>query len=110
MFKLNYAMLFQNNLHCEIFTALHASNKGKSRDGSRRDSAHMPLPDTTAVDGFSDIGGTHVHRRRGKLSYYINASKKCIFEHLKSRTHIFIFASDFLLFALSWYHYLLIKC
>ncbi|XP_019755741.1 zinc transporter ZIP11 isoform X2 [Dendroctonus ponderosae] len=47
-----------------MMLALHASNKGKSRDGSRRDSAHMPLPDTTAVDGFSDIGGTHVHRRR----------------------------------------------
>ncbi|XP_050311593.1 zinc transporter ZIP11 isoform X2 [Anthonomus grandis grandis] len=47
-----------------MMLALHASNKGKSRDGSRRDSAHLPLPDTTAVEGFTDIGGTFVHRRR----------------------------------------------
>ncbi|KAL1517187.1 hypothetical protein ABEB36_000984 [Hypothenemus hampei] len=47
-----------------MMLALHASNKGKSRDGSRRDSTHMPLPDTTAVDGFTDIGGTRVLRRR----------------------------------------------
>ncbi|XP_066250907.1 zinc transporter ZIP11 [Euwallacea similis] len=48
-----------------MMLALHASNKGKSRDGSRRDSTHVPLPDTAVID---DIGGTHVHRRRvGKL-------------------------------------------
>lgn len=47
-----------------MMLALHATNKGKSRDGSRRDSSHLPLPDTTAVEGFTDVGGTFVHRRR----------------------------------------------
>lgn len=47
-----------------MMLALHATNKGKSRDGSRRDSTHLPLPDSTAIEGFSDVGGTRVHRRR----------------------------------------------
>ncbi|XP_076263558.1 zinc/iron regulated transporter-related protein 48C isoform X1 [Rhynchophorus ferrugineus] len=47
-----------------MMLALHATNKGKSRDGSRRDSTHLPLPDTTAIEGFSDMGGSRVHRRR----------------------------------------------
>ncbi|XP_060520660.1 zinc transporter ZIP11 [Cylas formicarius] len=51
-----------------MMLALHGSNKGdRSRDASRRDSAHVPLPVPTVIEGFSDVG-TCAHRRTvGKL-------------------------------------------
>ncbi|CAH1957564.1 unnamed protein product [Acanthoscelides obtectus] len=56
-----------------FFSALHStSSRKESKRASRRDS-HVSSPDTTAIDGFIDSGGTiHQRRRVGRQSELTN--------------------------------------
>ncbi|VEN38951.1 unnamed protein product [Callosobruchus maculatus] len=59
-----------------MMLALHAtSSRKESKRSSRRDS-HISCPDTTAIDGFIDSGGSIHQRRRVGRPFEINVRKR----------------------------------
>lgn len=53
----------------KIYTALHASNSKRERRETSRPHSHISSPDSTAIDGFTELGGSVHQRRRGKVAW-----------------------------------------